>query len=353
MYSPSENRFLKINFISIVTLFVLILAGGVVRSSGSGMGCPDWPKCFDQYVPPTHISQLPPDYREKYVQRRVAKNEKFAHYLDVLGYGEMANRIRSDKSILQHEEFNATNTWIEYVNRLVGAVYGILLLLTVIFSVPYLKSKRSIFFLSLFNVILVGFQGWLGSIVVSTNLLAWVVTVHMLLALAILAISLITYFKARILRDRTVLPDKSVRNLKYTALLAVVVSLVQIALGTTVREQVDAISAEMNHMNRSEWLSWVGMNFNLHRDLAILVIVVNAYLFLKVRKNYTATGYQFKFASYLVILIGAQLITVLVLSYLAFPPVAQTSHLVLACLLFGAQFYLMLLLGRNKSYSKS
>src|SRR5687768_1078549 len=112
MYPSSEKRFLKINLISIVTLFALILAGGIVRSSGSGMGCPDWPKCFDQYIPPTDVSQLPTDYREKYVQKRVAKNIRFAKTLDLLGYDHMAERIRNDQSILEPEEFNALNTWI-------------------------------------------------------------------------------------------------------------------------------------------------------------------------------------------------------------------------------------------------
>lgn len=352
MYPSSEKRFLKINLISIVTLFALILAGGIVRSSGSGMGCPDWPKCFDQYVPPTDVSELPADYRERYVQKRVAKNVKFAKTLDFLGYGAMAERIRNDQSILQPEEFNAFHTWVEYINRLLGAVYGIFLLGCVMFSFTYIRTRKKIFFWSLFNLLLVAFQGWLGSIVVSTNLMAWVVTVHMMVAVAILAISIYTYFLARVWRDRRLLANHQVGSLKLLVIGIVVLSLLQIGLGTTVREQIDAIASSMNNLNRAEWVTNVGITFVLHRDLAILVTILNVIAFLIIRARYSLTGAQFKYVSFVMILLLGQIITGIVLSYLALPPVAQAVHILLATLLFGAQFYLMLLLGRNKLYTR-
>ena len=130
--SASKIRFQKTNLITIVLLFSLILAGGIVRSTGSrDLGCPDWPKCFGRYIPPASASELPKDYKQKYVAGRLKKNQEFAKTLDLFGYSDLACwHLRQDKSILVPEEFNAAKTWTEYVNRLFleAAISGIFLI---------------------------------------------------------------------------------------------------------------------------------------------------------------------------------------------------------------------------------
>jgi cytochrome c oxidase assembly protein subunit 15 len=343
--SPEKKRFQTINIATIISLFVLILAGGVVRSTGSGMGCPDWPKCFDQYVPPTSVTQIPKDYKDKYVAKRLAKNQRFAHTLDVLGYTDLADRIRNDKSILLPEDFNAAKTWTEYINRLAGVATGFLLLLTAAYSFSYLKDKKRIVVASIFNVILVGFQGWLGGIVVSTNLLAWTVTVHMLLALAILAISIYTYQAARLNNSSDRVAAKPL--LKVLAFAAIVLSIIQITVGTEVRERIDAISGRLQGQSRESWVADAGAIFTNHRDLAILVLVANVMLYALIRRGFNRHSVQQQVMSFSFLMIMLQIVTGIVLSYDGLPPAAQAIHIVLASLVFGAQFYLILNLYRS------
>lgn len=334
----SQNRFQKVNLLTIALLFVLILAGGVVRSTGSGMGCPDWPKCFGCYVPPTNVSQLPKEYKQQYIAGRAAKNQRFAKTLDVFGFSDLATRLREDKSILIPEEFNAAKTWTEYINRLIGAISGVFLFLTAVYSLGYWRNDKRITLLSILNLILVGFQGWLGSIVVSTNLVAWIVTVHMLLALAILALSIATYHFAKVYGKPKL---DTMPIIHIVTLLALILSIVQIAFGTEVREKIDAVATRLSGY-RDGWVNSAGQIFFQHRDVAILVLFINVMLYALIRRHFSRHSVQQQLMSFNFLIIMLQIVTGIVLSYLSLPPFAQTLHIVFASLMFGAQFYLML-----------
>ena len=337
--TTSKIQFQKINLLSIVLLFVLILAGGVVRSTGSGMGCPDWPKCFGGYIPPTNSSDLPADYKQKYVAGRIAKNQRFAKTLDWFGYADLARRIRDDRSILIPEEFNAARTWTEYVNRLIGAASGFFLLAVTIYSFSYWDTVKTIPLLSVFNLILIGFQAWLGSIVVSTNLTAWVITVHLLLALAILGISIATYHLAKVYGKHKLNVSPIIH---IVALLVLLLSILQIAFGAEVREKIDAVASRLQEGYRGDWITNAGNIFFQHRDVAILVLLGNVVLYALVHRNFDRHSVQQQLMSFTFLMLILQIVTGILLTYLALPPVAQAAHILLASLIFGAQFYLVL-----------
>jgi cytochrome c oxidase assembly protein subunit 15 len=341
----SQSGFQKVNLITIVLLFVLILAGGVVRSTGSGMGCPDWPKCFGRYVPPTSSSELPKDYKQKYIAGRESKNQKFAKTLDIFGFNDLATRLREDRSILIPEEFNAAKTWTEYVNRLIGEITGLFLVAVAIYAFSYWKSNKWIAFICIFNVFLVAFQAWLGSIVVSSNLVAWIVTVHMLLALAILALSIWTYHLAKVYGKPKL---NTMPIIHIIALLTLILSIVQITFGTEVREKIDAVATRLSGY-RDGWVNSAGQIFFQHKDVALLVLFVNVMLYALIRRHFSRHSVQQQLMSFNFLIIMLQIVTGIILSYLSLPPIVQMLHLVFASLMFGAQFYLMLNLYQSAS----
>jgi cytochrome c oxidase assembly protein subunit 15 len=352
MINRSEQRFIRINFITIIVTLMVILAGGIVRSTGSGMGCPDWPKCFDQYIPPTHINQLPADYKDKYVAGRLKKNERFADFLDKMGKTELADSIRHDQSIALPEEFNPAKTWTEYINRLVGVVTGIFLLLTAIYSLTYRKTAKRIVVLSILNIFIVVYQAWLGSIVVSTNLMQWIVTVHMLLALVILAISIYTYNYAKQLYKTPTVIMYRIAWLKWFLFFTLVISIIQIILGTEVREGIDVISKSLSFNFRSTWISKLGAIFNYHRDLAILVTACNLVVYKMVTDRFSGKEYPLITAKCMVAVLIVQVLSGFILSYLALPPIAQSIHILFSTVLFSLQFYLYLLVYRTSTYNQ-
>ena len=84
--------------------------------------------------------------------------------------------------------FNPVHTWIEYINRLIGAISGIPILLFTIISVVYFKKYKHLTFVSVLTVLCMGFQAWLGKTVVDSNLAPFKITFHMLMALLIIAL---------------------------------------------------------------------------------------------------------------------------------------------------------------------
>lgn len=338
--SFASKRFRNIGVLTVASVYFLILVGGIVRSTGSGMGCPDWPKCFGSWVPPTSISQLPDNYLQVYRDKRILKNEKLAETLAALGFTQVARQLQNNPAAHIETEFNVTKTWIEYVNRLVGVAIGIFIFLTLVYSFAYLGRDKVIFLLALLTFLLVGFQGWLGSIVVSTNLLPVTITIHMALALVIVCLLIYAIARSQI---TTLLERKFQFSRKHFLLLWVIVffSFFQILLGTQVREMVDQIAFNNNYLNRTGWIEQLDISFYIHRSFSSLVLLVNLYL-----------GYQlFKLKDGLMnrLIVGSIALLVLEIMFgvmmveWSIPPVLQPVHLVVASLIFGIQFLMLII----------
>ncbi|MEX1121944.1 MAG: COX15/CtaA family protein, partial [Balneolales bacterium] len=216
----SLNRYQKTAIITVIFTFILIFVGGLVRASGAGLGCPDWPRCFGQWVPPVSASDLPAEFKAS--------------------------------------EFNVLKTWTEYINRLIGVLIGFLITLTFFFSFSYYKKKPIIVYSSAVAFVLVLFQGWLGGQVVQSGLSEWLITIHMLVALLIVNVLMYATVKSMNEKFKISMPPKAQNKLLIVASLLLLATLLQVTLGTQVREAIDSVSRGGMQIDRALWIYEIG-----------------------------------------------------------------------------------------------
>jgi heme a synthase len=312
--------FRKLGLWTVGIVYFLILVGGIVRATGSGMGCPDWPKCFGMWVPPTEASQLPANYQEIFGAKLK---------------GEV--------------EFNVVKTWIEYLNRLLGVLTGLFIFGTLIASISYLKKDKVIFWLSFLTFLLVGFQGWLGSKVVSTELHPVMVTAHMLLAIVIVFILL--YAVARsyngVVNVEKINQKSSLSN---WLIVIILLTTIQVVLGTQVREAVDTVSKLLGDAYRSKWIENLGTSFLIHRSYSLIILGLHLYLIYQLRKQSESKGIINQFTNWLIVLVIIEILTGIIMAYFAIPAFAQPIHLTLATIGLGLQFVIVLYLNKERVF---
>jgi cytochrome c oxidase assembly protein subunit 15 len=319
-----SKGFIRFQWTILIAIYLIVIAGSFVRITGSGMGCPDWPKCFGQWVPPTHKSELPTDYREKFAEKRGKKIDKFCRFLSSIGLKETAAKIQADPTLRQEEPFNVSKTWTEYGNRLVGFLAGNLLLIGLIWALIKYRQRKLIGLIVL-NIVLMGIEGWFGSIVVASNLVPWTITVHMLLALIIIALQLYI-IKMVSVRQKGKIEFNT--TLKWLAVVILAITFYQLFLGTQVREYIDELTKQ--GFGRESWTEKLGWAFYIHRTFSWLVLVLMAIL---VWKNEKMKKYWIVRSAFIVL--GIELTSGVLLAYANMPGLIQTSHLIFAAILFG------------------
>lgn len=319
-----SKAFVRFNWVTLVLIYLVVVAGSFVRITGSGMGCPDWPKCFGQWVPPTSIEELPSDYKETYAAGREKKVVKFSKFLNSLGMEGTAEKLQNDPDILKEEDFNARRTWTEYVNRLFGFLAGNAMLFAFFWMLLRYRNRK-LLLLAGFNLLLMAVQAWFGSIVVATNLVPWTITVHMLLALVIIGL--------QIYLIRTISPAMQgfLKLPKWTFYLLWIcfgITIYQMFLGTQVRESIDGLT-KMGY-GREAWAEQLGMPFYIHRSFSWLVLVLLTVIAWKNER-----GEKLFVLRALYAVLALELISGVLLAHADMPGLVQTSHLIFATILFG------------------
>jgi cytochrome c oxidase assembly protein subunit 15 len=241
-------------------VLLLILAGGIVRSSGSGMGCPDWPLCFGQVIPPLVESDLPANYQEIYAER---------------GYADT--------------RFNALKTWTEYLNRLLGALTGLMVLVQAVLAFLLLRTRSvsmaastssgagvsgsTAFWAALLALVLVLVQGGIGAWVVASHLQGSVVTLHLALAWVLMGVQvgLGVHLSGRPAQAWSI-PRAEAWAMGFWLLLL----LVQLFLGAGVREAVDAWTPV--YATDVFEMRVLGAVYLAHKNLWMLIMLGGAWL---------------------------------------------------------------------------
>ena len=331
-----KNGYVRLARLSLILVYLVILAGAVVRMTGSGMGCPDWPKCFGYYIPPTEESELiwtpGRDYKKGQViildeSLLLARTDFKAG--PAFEPGNWEPYTRHDYAV-----FNAAHTWTEYINRLLGALSGLSILAMAVCSLAWWKERKGRVLAAWLAVVGIGFQAWLGATVVYSVLAPVRITLHMVMALLIVALLAWMVFRNSE-ADPYHRPDGPTYRLWGVTLL---LSLVQITLGTQVRQFVDRQAESLGEAGRSLWLEDPIPLFFVHRSFSIVLVVLHLWVGWRVYR--LGLGYGKMGA-----VLGALLLIMVsgvAMNYLGSPWGSQPLHLFMAALLFGIQWYLFL-----------
>lgn len=283
------------------TTYFLIFVGGLVRASGAGLGCPDWPRCFGSWIPPSSPAELPAGF--------------------------------------DPAQFNMTLMWTEYLNRVLGVTVGILIFATLISALRHHRGIPQILWPTLAAFLLVGFQGWLGGVVVQHELAAWLVTIHLVVALVI--VSLLLYATVYAFFATGVAARHSRRPLAWSVFALLAITLAQVTLGAQVRGGVD--DAIIHGTPRRQALASVGVYDMWHREAALAVLGVTLLVCLLVwirhghERPLARTSYAMAGLVVIQVAVGASMV------YVGLTPAAQVAHLTAASLILGAETVLLLL----------
>ena len=186
MSKPLVKRYVQFLHLLLLLVFLLVFLGSWVRHTGSGMGCPDWPRCYGQWLPPTHAQQLPKDHQLKSRQKRLQRNQQLIQTLNRLGLNTTAQSLHNYLQNQKEEAFNPTKAWTEYLNRLLGVIVGIMYMLNLWWAFRLRHAYPPLVKYALWSLVCVMTQGLLGAVVVLTHLFPLMITLHMLLALGLL-----------------------------------------------------------------------------------------------------------------------------------------------------------------------
>lgn len=321
------NRFQRIALVAFITVEVLIFVGAVVRASGSGLGCPDWPFCYGCMVPPTKAEDINFDR------------------LDIDKFRAKAARHGRDPATITPEtlraEFDPVATWVEYINRLTSLPVGLSVLILFGASFGQIRHGRgrvclaavAVFFLVLVNA-------WLGARVVLSGLKPGIITLHMGLAILLQCLLVYTVWRGTDAPWRLSWRGAPgwLRPLAWGLFILIVGEGV---MGSQVRELTDHLRHTHADAPRMEWVAELENSpvYLIHRSFSWLILAAGCVFLCQARRALRAAGWL-EWSIWT--LICSQMILGVVLAHVGIVAVAQVLHIGLSSLLVSALFLWLL-----------
>jgi protoheme IX farnesyltransferase len=243
--------FRRLAVATIAATFVLIGVGGLVRATDSGLGCPDWPRCFGRLVPPAEL-----------------------------------------------------HAWIEHSHRLVASLVVVLVALLVV-AAWRTRQQAVVRRAAVAALVLVLAQALIGAFVVWWKLRADSVTLHLATALALVALLIFIDFRARWPSDRA---HRSGRDRGFVRLVTAGAGLLylQMLVGSTVTGHQAGLAYPLDVLLPDLGPGVARLQL-AHRTLAALVAVVVAAIWVVARRTQREHPTVTRLAGYAAGLVAVQI----------------------------------------------
>jgi len=282
MFAVPDRRFVeRWAWASVVANAVIVLTGALVRLTGSGLGCPTWPRC-------------------------------------------------TDESFVPHRSLG-THGVIEFGNRMLTYVLVAIAIATLVAVWRWSGSTRAMRVLAVLMAVGIPFQGVIGGITVLTDLNPWVVSLHLLLSLVLIVLSvrLLTWVRVG------AAPEPTTPLARGLAWLVFVLMWVVVYLGTIVTgsgPHAGDRDAPRNDLDPEVWS-------HIHGDTVVALIVVTGIAWLALRSSAPRT------ARMALVVLAVELAqgVIGIVQYLTDLPIALVAaHLVGATVMVGTGTWLLL-----------
>ena len=315
------TRFQKLATAALVSVLFLMFVGAIVRVTGSGMGCPDWPTCWGCLIPPTSVEDV--DFDKLPIER----------------FQKKAERMGRDPSTITEEslraEFNPRHVWTEFINRLCSLPVGFFSLATFIAAFWQRGRRPLVFWMAFASLAIVLINAWMGARVVYSGLKPGVLTTH--LALAMLLTGTLMYCAWRGTDDpwRIRMPAVPLARLRFAVTLLLITVIVAGVIGAQVREMTDELAKFHDNAPRSTWIreleeSW---KYLAHRSFSWVVFAAAIWAWvLTIRHRADGPGWVERSVLGIVL---AQMVLGLVMAQIHIYSWVQVLHVGLAAVLLS------------------